>query len=191
MSYELTADQRAIKMSTDPFDSLFSLEDQYYEEGYQEGRRDGLQQSELEARLFGIEKGFEKFVMMGKLQARAKLYEARLPKTTTKHSGEDVDITVKGESESTKRMSSLPILSGNPRLEKHVSTLLELVDSTTLSTANTDDAVGDFDERLRRAQAKIKIIERMIGEEDPDGNNEPINAVNPAAAKNMEDFGLR
>jgi len=171
-------------MATDPFDSLFSLEDQYYDEGYREGHRDGLQQSELEARLFGIEKGFEKFVIMGKLQARAKIWAARLP-----HQG-GVEA-----SSSNKTMASVPTLSANPRLEKHIGTLLELVDSTTLSIVNTDDDVGDFDERLRRAQAKVKIIERMIGEEDIESNGETNNqnatAVNSTATKNMEDFGLR
>lgn len=168
-------------MANDPFDSLLSLEDQYYDEGYREGHRDGLQQSELEARLFGIEKGFEKFVTMGKLQARAKIWAARLPQKKDK--GDDA-----------KGVRSLPLLAANPRLEKHTSTLLDLVDPTTLSIANTDDDVGDFDERLRRAQAKIKIIERMIGEEDLENgskaDSQSTTAVNLGAAGNMEDFGL-
>jgi len=171
-------------MATDPFDSLFSLEDKYYAEGYEEGRSDGLQQSELEARLFGIEKGFEKFVIMGKLQARAKIWAARLPHQAT----------LKATS-SNKDVVTLSRLSTNPRLEKHITTLQELVDLTTLSIANTDDDVGDFDERLRRAQAKVKIIERMIGEEDVKSNGEArdqnATAVNSSATKNMEDFGLR
>jgi len=171
-------------MATDPFDSLFSLEDQYYDEGYEEGRCDGLQQSELEARLFGIEKGFEKFVMMGKLQARAKIWAARLPNQATFNA-----------ISSNKDVVTLPRLSANPRLEKHITTLQELVDLTTLSIANTDDDVGDFDERVRRAQAKVKIIERMIGEEDVESNGEAryqnATAVNSTATKNMEDFGLR
>lgn len=164
-------------MATDPFDSLFSLEDEYYNEGYQEGHRDGLQQSELEARLFGIEKGFEKFVTMGKLQARAKIWAARLFRADTA----DVKAT---------SISCLSSLSANPRLEKHINNLLELVDPATLSVANTDDDVGDFDERLRRAQAKVKVLERMIGEEDPESNDKDILQSKTMGNKNMEDFGL-
>ncbi|KAK4249079.1 hypothetical protein C7999DRAFT_39776 [Corynascus novoguineensis] len=70
----------------------------------------------------------------------------------------------------------LPPLPDNPRLSKHVITLYALAETESLSTENTDEAVDDFDDRLRRAQGRFKVIERMTGEGDggkskgPDGN---------------------
>ena len=50
------------------------------------------------------------------------------------------------------------------RLRKHISTLYALAETESLSTENNDDAVSDFDDRLRRAQGRAKVIERMVGE---------------------------
>ncbi|KAG7289765.1 hypothetical protein NEMBOFW57_006141 [Staphylotrichum longicolle] len=66
-------------------------------------------------------------------------------------------------------------LQGRPyggRLGKHIRTLYALVETESLSTENTDEAVDDFDDRLRRAQGRAKVIERMGGEgqqKGPDG----------------------
>ncbi len=43
--------------------------------------------------------------------------------------------------------------------------LHSLTDPLTFSTDNTEDAVADFDDRLKRAGAKAKVIERSIGED--------------------------
>jgi len=41
-----------------------------------------------------------------------------------------------------------------------------------LSTENTEEAVSEFDDRLKRAEGKAKIIERLVGEgrEDTETN---------------------
>lgn len=52
----------------------------------------------------------------------------------------------------------------NLRLTKHILTLYALVEPASLSIQNTEEAVSDFDDRLRRAEGKVKIIERMTGE---------------------------
>ncbi|KAJ4404828.1 hypothetical protein N0V85_004793 [Neurospora sp. IMI 360204] len=68
------------------------------------------------------------------------------------------------KAESSKE-TELPLLpSNNARLEKHITTLFALVETETLAKENTDEAVNDFDDRLKRAQGKAKIIERMVGE---------------------------
>jgi len=58
----------------------------------------------------------------------------------------------------------LPPLPNNTRLEKHITALYALAETESLSTENTDEAVNDFDDRLKRAQGKAKVIERMVGE---------------------------
>ncbi len=41
-----------------------------------------------------------------------------------------------------------------------------LLEPDTLSTENTDEAVNDFDDRLKRAQGKARIVEMMLAEND-------------------------
>ncbi|KAM0604398.1 hypothetical protein ACHAP1_005618 [Verticillium nonalfalfae] len=51
-------------------------------------------------------------------------------------------------------------------LEKNIIVAHALVEPDTLSTENNDDAVNDFDDRVKKAQGKVKVIERMLGESE-------------------------
>ncbi|RSM09452.1 hypothetical protein CEP52_004056 [Fusarium oligoseptatum] len=132
--------------TSDPFEDVLNLEERFYSEGYQLGLKDGIKAGRIEGRSFGMEKGFEKFLESGRLAGKAIVWANRMPP--------------KDGSNST---CTLPPLPRNARLEKNVNTLYALVEPDTLSTENSDDAVQDFDDRIKRAQGKAKIIERMAG----------------------------
>ncbi|KAI9879555.1 MAG: hypothetical protein M1830_008182 [Pleopsidium flavum] len=179
-------------MEDDPFDSVLNLEDKFYDEGYQLGVADGSHAGRIEGRVFGLEKGFEKYVGMGQMHGRSAVWAGRLPMTREQRQGA-VEATTGSVSSHADELRlqkcdngqqqtpqtpkdqnapaigrtpeyRLPTLADNPRLEKHIKTLLALVEASSLSTHNTEDAVSDFDDRLKRASAKAKIIERLIGE---------------------------
>jgi hypothetical protein len=93
------------------FDSLLNLEEQYYAEGYEQGVADGSRAGRIEGRIFGLEKGFEKFVAMGRLHGKATVWsemvkrsqeQNRKPKQTDpssegKGSGDQKDTTEPAE----------------------------------------------------------------------------------------------
>jgi hypothetical protein len=160
-------------MADDPFGDVLNLEEQFYQEGYKQGMEDGTKAGKIEGRAVGLEKGFDKFLESGRLYGRSIVWANRLqtpgkkqnPTSTEAHqqdesAGESYSIAA---DEST--VAALPPLPDNPRLEKHITTLYALVESESLSTENTDEAVNDFDDRFKRAQGKAKIIEKMVGEE--------------------------
>lgn len=146
-------------MADDPFEDVLNLEENFYEEGYKKGVEDGAEAGKIEGRALGLEKGYEKFLEAGRLQGKAIVWANRLSRgsTTTPESSREPR-----PSETTR--GRLPSLPNNPRLEKNVSTLYALVEPGTLSTENTDESVNDFDDRVKRAQGKAKIIEKMVGE---------------------------
>jgi hypothetical protein len=139
-------------MAADPLDDVFNLEDRFYREGYNQGLEDGVRAGRIEGRSFGMEKGFDKFLESGRLASKALVWANRLPTKTTENAAQ-----------SSSESSKLPPLPANARLDKNVSLLYALVEPDTLSTANTDEAVQDFDDRIKRAQGKAKIVERMVG----------------------------
>jgi len=158
-------------MEQDPFDSLLGLEDKYYDEGYQLGVADGSRAGRVEGRIFGMEKGFDKFVASGMLHGRAEVWGSRLPQSKELGPGSQVSaqtVLNKGTEEHVETPrgtgSMLPPLAANVRLEKHIQTLYALVEPVSLSTQNNEDAVSDFDDRLKRAGAKAKVIEKLVGE---------------------------
>lgn len=161
-------------MDADPFDELLGLEDQFYNEGYELGLADGAKAGRTEGRAFGLEKGFEKYVESGRLYGKSLVWFSRLRSSSSQRPQDSKTTEASAGSERTASTSPdnhdvpLPRLSANPRLEKHIKVLSALAEPASLSTENTEDAVSDFDDRLKRAVGKAKIIEKMVGEEAPD-----------------------
>ncbi|KAG5925603.1 hypothetical protein E4U42_004127 [Claviceps africana] len=133
--------------SPDPFDSVLNLEHTFYQQGYAQGLADGAQAGRTEGRQFGMRTGFEKFLESGRLASRAIVWANRMPAG----SGSDADTAA----------CLLPPTPRNARLDKNVRVLYALVEPGTLSTENSDEGVQDFDDRVKRARGKFKIVERM------------------------------
>ncbi|CAK7234703.1 hypothetical protein SCUCBS95973_009024 [Sporothrix curviconia] len=121
--------------SDDPFQDLFSLEDGFYEEGFRQGQADGERAGLIEGRTLGLETGFIKFAEAGRLQGKAVVWANVITGAGTGRKG-----------------------------LKNLQTLYSLVEPGTLPTANTDEAVNDVDDRVKRAQAKARVLEKMVGE---------------------------
>jgi hypothetical protein len=188
----------ATQDSEDPFDVVLNLEDQYYQEGFQAGIEDGSRAGLIEGRFFGFEKGFEKFLEMGKLSGRACVWSARMQKDKVS-SRQSFDAGDEGSD-----VGGVKSLKYGERLDRHVQTLRALSELESLSTQNTEDAVSEFDDRFKRATAKVKVIESIVGEERADGDiGEKKGDENSgkgrlklarsgnAVEENIEDFGIK
>ena len=165
-------------MHLDSFDEVLGLEEQFYNDGLQQGLADGVKAGQIEGRTFGLEKGFEKYIESGRLYGKSLVWANRMPKSQDslaakyRHQTGPASSGVSNLPEEMKPLhNTLPSLPQNQRLSKHLKVLHALSESETLSTENTEEAVSDFDDRLKRAEGKAKIIERMVGEarEEVDG----------------------
>ena len=177
---------KSIMMSNtedDPFDSLLTLEDTFYKEGYDQGVSDGNRDELIKGRLFGLEKGFEKYGSMGKMYGRAVIWTGRLPTSRDIPIPERQD-TLTADTEIPKSpvvqesgrgdvqpqgtelpgRTNVPRLAANTRLEKQIRMLYALTEPESLPTDNTENSVSKFDDRFTRAEGKFKLIERMTGE---------------------------
>ncbi|KAL9127618.1 MAG: hypothetical protein Q9217_003552 [Psora testacea] len=154
----------------DPFDSLLCLEDQFYKAGYELGVGDGEHAGRVEGRSVGLKAGFEKYVAMGRLHGRATMWGRRLPThvdNVKREEQAETTLVVDSAQNSTttcRPPSLVCALPANPRLDLHVKTLYALAEPRSLSTDNNEDAVTDFADRLKRAEGKAKVIEKITGE---------------------------
>lgn len=153
--------------ANDAFDDLLNLEEHFYSEGYEQGVADGHRAGRVEGRAFGIEKGFEKFVQAGRLHGKSVVWANRLPQAQQQpHDGPGSLPCAPQTPPQHCGRQVLPALSGGgARLEKNIVMLHALVEPDTLSTENSDEAVNDFDDRVKRAQGKARVIERHVGED--------------------------
>lgn len=190
--------------SEDPFDDVLNLEDKFYSEGYAQGVADGERAGRIEGRSFGIEKGFEKFVEAGRLYGKSLVWANRLAapprpadiqkqqasSTVAKSMQQDgEEEKAKEEKGQTAKQQLPPLTVGGARLEKNIVTLYALVEPDTLSTENTDEAVQDFDDRVKRAQGKARVIERQVGEDGGGSAAATTNASKQQKRENVRPEG--
>lgn len=155
----------------DLFDDVLDLENEFYDEGYNLGRKDGHRAGLVEGRLFGLEKGFEKYAAMGRLHGKSAVWTERLlPPQHRKQPAKTGNIDDE-RAWTAETCLSLQKLPENPRLEKHVRSLFALTEPASLETDNSEDSVSDFDDRLKRADGKVKIIEKLIEKVATDDND--------------------
>jgi len=178
--------QENMKMSgntgQDPLDDLWSLEERFYQEGYQLGVADGSRSGRIEGRIFGLEKGFEKFAAMGSLAGQCAVWEARMSK----------QVNSEELKEDNTNEIDVPPLPENARLRKHFQTLSALTEVESLSTQNNEEAVTDFDDRMNRAEGKTKVIQSILGEtgSTDTGNSTSKRTTKKSNNTNMEDFAV-
>jgi len=167
-------------MADDPFEDLLELEDKFFQEGYAAGVADSTYAGLLEGKVFGIEKGYEKAVELGRLRGRTLVWSMRTvirdnPGTANRPGGRQH--AESNEIYTSSRVAclehKLPEMPRNTRLTKHVASLLVLTDGENIAKDNSDEAVSEFDDRLARARAKAKVIANVVGEH-----------LNPATTRN-------
>jgi hypothetical protein len=177
----------APQTNDDPFDDLLTLEDTLYTSAHDQGVADGARAGRIEGRIFGLEKGFDKFAALGELHGRGAVWGSRIPAAATKPtatssteqpftptsnpSTQSTNTTSNHEAAEPSAKALSPLSNTSSRLQSNISLLYHLTDPLTFSTANTETDVGDFDDRFKRAGAKAKVIERIIGETSPPNSN--------------------
>ncbi|KAL4914190.1 hypothetical protein BDW62DRAFT_147198 [Aspergillus aurantiobrunneus] len=158
-------------MDNNLLESLLDLEEDFYKEGFDLGAVDGADAGYTEGSVFAVEKGFEKFIELGKLYGKALVWAQRL--TEMKQNSHEALLNSESMGETKKENSLTPSACNkmakfphSSRLAKNLDTLLELVDPASLPMQNTEDAVTDVDERLKGAVIKTKLIQRAFREHD-------------------------
>lgn len=112
---------------------------------------DGEQAGRIEGRVFGLEKGFEKFLELGRLQGRCSVWKARIPSST-----------VPSTTGSIGPAKGVQITS--PRAQKQVESLAILL--TNPPFKNDEESVEEAEETLKRGRNKAKILSNILGEKE-------------------------
>ena len=148
-------------MARDPFDDLLELENEYYKQGLEAGVADSAYAGLIEGKTFGIEKGYEKVIELGKLHGRAVIWKRRLDNSPA--SGNDAAPVPETQDiqDLSSNMSALP---NNARLRKHVEAVLILTDHQHIPCGNTDEAVADVEDRIAKTRSRVKMIMTLVGE---------------------------
>ena len=168
-------------MVDDPFDDLLGLEDEFYKEGYEAGAADSSYAGLIEGKVFGIEKGYEKALELGRLHGRALVWQKRLESRSQQQvevENGEADTEIEPSKRNTESRPTLPSLPDNARLRKHVDFLVAITNSADIPKDNSDEAVADVDDRLAKSRSRVRMISNLV--------DEPMHH-HPSSAAGIED----
>ncbi|KAK9455843.1 DUF1715-domain-containing protein [Dipodascopsis uninucleata] len=144
----------------DIFDSLLSLESVFYKEGYNEGLADGLRSGRSEGKQFGLQTGFQRFLSVGILQGRCRIW-----KQFGKPQSQESQKRENTNSAYDQNIITLQSSSTDNRSMKQLQVLETLV--SDISIENTEEAVEEFENRIKRARTRAKIVASMFKDPTP------------------------
>src|SRR5258708_5428980 len=123
-------------MQSNTFDEILGLEEQFYNDGLQQGLADGIKAGQIEGRTFGLEKGFEKYVESGRLYGKSLVWANRMPPSQDslvakdrQQTGPVSNAASNADGEKKTLYHVLPSLPQNRRLSKHMKVLHALTES--------------------------------------------------------------
>ena len=59
------------------FDKVLTLEDQFYQEGYEEGSKENITHNYLEGKQYGLQIGFQRFILVGQMLSLCTVIESQ------------------------------------------------------------------------------------------------------------------
>lgn len=156
-------------------DESLDLEGVYYSQGFEDGVSDGKRAGLIQGRFAGLERGYERYAAIARLHGRAVIWAGRLPDTlsaATACSASTEDTSVdridpQVQLEDGPHLSPGETSFDRARLRKHVRILYALTERVSLATDFSEDSEAELDDRFRRAEGKIRIVERVLGEGTP------------------------
>ncbi|KAK7208430.1 hypothetical protein BZA70DRAFT_287734 [Myxozyma melibiosi] len=169
-------------MDDDLFDSLLNLESDFYQEGYNEGFADGVRSGTSEGMQFGLQTGFHRFLSVGIISGRCEIWKHAKPPLTARSA--PTSSPAASSSETIEVMSIGPPETGGARATKQLQVLTDLV--TDIPIVNTEEAVEEFENRLKRAKARAKVVQRMLKDSVPLSYEEEVVKVGGRGARGEE-----
>lgn len=156
------------RMADDLLGDVLELEDGFYNEGFEAGVADSAYAGMLEGKVFGIEKGYDKALELGKLNGRALVWQRRQQSTAQDAAEKPSHTTSGGTSASQSTLDdALQAMNGlgtTSRLVKQIETLMTLSDTKNVPNDNSDASVSQVEDAIAKSKAKAKIVAVAAGE---------------------------
>ena len=155
-------------MADDLLGDLLELEDGFHKEGFEAGVADSAYAGMLEGKVFGIEKGYDKALELGKLNGRALVWQRRQQGTAPYASDKPSQTTSDDQPASSPTLGdalqAMDGLAKNARLVKHIESLIALSDTRNVPNDNSDESVSHVEDAISKSKAKAKMVALAAGE---------------------------
>ncbi|ODV85502.1 hypothetical protein CANARDRAFT_23035 [[Candida] arabinofermentans NRRL YB-2248] len=151
------------------FDSVLNLEDQYYNEGFNEGQLEGSMKQFHEGKELGIQTGYQRLLIIGQLRTLVNYWIEKIDRLIesntmgTESSSSDLSVSVVSVSVKKPKRD-------NHKVKKTLDGLKMLLDSLydndKINLTNSDEDVQTYETILKKARAKVRSLSTVLGDEE-------------------------
>lgn len=133
-------------------DSVLNLEDRFYEESFKDALKKGENHSNRDGKLFGIQTGFQRFILIGSLNKINQLIQQALDQST-----ELPNSKIKTKLNTEKIIKSLN------EIQKIINQFYSPDNNKLIKTSNIPTDVNLYEKNIKLIRSKLKSLYSQLG----------------------------
>ncbi|KAF3986408.1 hypothetical protein FT663_04892 [Candidozyma haemuli var. vulneris] len=133
-------------------DGVLDLEEKYYEEGYSEGQERSVKDNHLEGKAYGLQTGFQRFLVVGYIQGLIELWETNESTSVQNHLSQLKEL-IKG----------IPFTNGDKEVEQYESAIGKARNKVRVlgTITKTSEKVAKLDNLLKEVGGSLQVSENV------------------------------
>lgn len=139
----------------DEIDKVLDLEQQYYQEGYEEGQREATHHQFIEGKEYGYQTGFQRFIIIGYMRGVAEIWR--------KEDGKTIEKSMESHLNQLDRLLDVPMTNGDSEVavyEKNVAKARNKL--RVIATIRKDQArISKLDQLVDEIGGKLQVSENV------------------------------
>lgn len=133
-------------------DGVLDLENEFYEKGYKDGQRQITREQNLEGRIYGLQTGFQRFLVVGYIQGLIDEWAKLDQKNISLHL-----------SQLQKLIDSIPMSNGDVEVEQYETAVTKARNKVRVvaNITKTNDKIARLDDLIKEIGGSLQVSENL------------------------------
>ncbi|PVH17258.1 uncharacterized protein CXQ87_000142 [Candidozyma duobushaemuli] len=133
-------------------DGVLDLEEKYYEEGYTEGQDQSVKDNHLEGKAYGLQTGFQRFLVVGYIQGLIEIWSKDDSKAVQNHLKQLKEL-----------VSDIPTTNGDKEVELYEQAIVKARNKVRVlgTITKTSEKVTKLDSLLKEVGGQLQVSENV------------------------------
>lgn len=133
-------------------DGVLDLEEKYYEEGYTEGQEKSVKDNHLEGKAYGLQTGFQRFLVVGYIQGLIEIWSKDDSKAVQNHLEQLKEL-----------VSDIPTTNGDKEVELYEQAIGKARNKVRVlgTITKTSEKVAKLDSLLKEVGGQLQVSENV------------------------------
>lgn len=133
-------------------DGVLDLEEQYYENGFTEGQENSVRENHLEGKAYGLQTGFQRFLVVGYIQGLIEVWDKDKSKAVQNHLNQLKEL-----------VNDIPNTNGDKEVEQYEQAISKARNKVRVlgTITKTSEKVARLDNILKEVGGQLQVSENV------------------------------